>query len=236
MLLAFAEKTLSGLVFSALVVGIASYFGQAEIFDPIILLSFIAIGLAFRRNVDLLSICAIFVAERGLEELMWRFLDFSIWFKIPSYLIFFALAVWHSKGNLRYFAVAFYSLGIGIETYWYLADYNAPNVMWLFYFLTVNIIIRKLLRMRTFLLIEINPKLDPRPLSLDSQLLLANIGFIIFNSANIVEYWIRHLTPFKDVLFFYSNFSYVSHLLSLFMLYMIVIQSIHHLKRIELDA
>lgn len=234
--LAFAEKTISGLIFSALIVGVMSFFGQASIFDPIILIAFIAIALAFRRNIDLLSICAIFIAERGLEELMWRFLDYTIWFKIPCYLIFFILAYWHSKGTLRQFVVTFYSIAIAIETYWYLTSYTAPAVMWLFYFLTVNIIIRRLLRDRTFILIEINPKFDPRPLSLDSQLLLANIGFIVINASNIIEYWIRHLTNYSDIVILYNIFPYVSHLLSLFMLYMIVIQSIYHLKELELNA
>ena len=236
MLLAFAEKTLSGLVFSALVVGIATYFGQALVFDPIILIAFIAIALVFRRNIDLVSICCIFIAERALEELMWRFMEYTLWFKVPAYLIFFCIAVLMSSGILRTFAVFIFTAGISIELYWELTDYKAPAVLWLFYFLTINIVVRKFLRMRTFWLIEVNPKLEPRPLALDSQLLLANIGFILLNSANIIEYWIRHLTPYNNMLVFYNSFSHLSHALSVFMLYMIIVQSIQHLRELELSA
>ncbi|BDX07346.1 hypothetical protein [Planctobacterium marinum] len=236
MLLAFAEKTLSGLVFSALVVGIASYFGQASIFDPIILICFIAIAIAFRRNIDLVSICSVFIAERALEELMWRFLENTIWFKIPSYFILIIICLFLSNGLIRLYSISFLTLAASIEAYWYFTDYNAPFVIWYCYLLTILIVIRRFLRMRVFWLIEVNPKWSPTPLALDSQLLLANIGFIVSASLMAFEYYVRHLTGFSDLVVVYNIFPYFNHTLSMFMIYMIIVQSIQHLKAIELEA
>lgn len=234
--LAFAEKTVSGLVFSALIVGIASYFGQSSIFDPIILLSFIAIAASFRRNIDLVSICSIFIAERALEELMWRFLENTIWFKIPSYLILFIICVYFSSGLIRHYSIFFLSIAMSMETYWFFIDYNAPFIMWYCYMFTLLVVIRRFLRMRVFWLIELNPKLSPSPLALDSQLLLANAAFIFSSSFAVFEFYIRHLTPFSSVKVVYNLFPYFNGTLSVFILYVIVIQSIAHLRSLELNA
>lgn len=234
--LAFAEKTLSGLVFSALVVGIATYFGQPFIFDPIVLMAFVAIAIAFRRNIDLVSICAIFIAERGLEELMWRFMEYTISFKIPFYLVFLLIPLFFCKGPLRLLLTAFVTTGIFIELYWHLTSYDAPKILWNFYLLAIAIIIRRVLIMRTFWLIEMNPRLEPKPIALDSQLLIANAGFIVLHCLMIAEYWLRHILQLSDLLYVYYSFSYITHILSMFMLYMIVVQSIYHLREIELSA
>ena len=236
MLLAFAEKTISGLVFSALMVGIATYIGQPLIFDPLVLLAYIAIAVVFRRNIDLLSICSIFIAVRGLEELMFRFLGNTIWFKVPCYLIFLIIPFFWASGMLKHFMVAFVTVGIGIEIYWYITDYNAPWVYWYFYLLTIAIIVRKFLRMRVFWLLEINTDLEPKPLPLDSQLLIANGVFIALNILMIGEYWLRHLTDMSDLLLIYNINAYVAHIMSIFIIYMLVVQSVHHLKALELNA
>ncbi len=90
--------------------------------------------------------------------------------------------------------------------------------------------------MRVFWLIELNPKWEPAPLALDSQLLLANAGFIISSSLAVFEFYIRHLTSYKEVLYVYNFFPYFNGILSVFILYVIIIQSILHLKAIELEA
>lgn len=236
MLLAFAEKTLSGLVFSALIVGTASYFGQAEIFDPIILLSFIAIALAFRRNVDLVSICSIFIAERGMEELMWRFLGDTIWFKIPCYLIFLLIPIFLASGPLRSALTFFVLTGIGVEIYWWATEYPAPDLVWGFYLLSIGVITRKVLRMRVFWLIELRPTLEPKVLPLDSQLLIANAISIGLVCLMISEYWLRHIFDIPDLLYVHSAFPYIAHIVSIFIVYMLVVQSIQHLQSLELNA
>ena len=236
MLLAFAEKTLSGLVFAALVVGIATYFGQPFIFDPIVLICFIAIAIAFRRNIDLLSICSVFIAERALEELMWRFLENSIWFKVPSYLILVVVCIYLSNGFIRAYSITFLTVAASVETYWYITGYDAPFILWYCYLITILVVVRRFLRMRVFWLIEVNPKWSPSPLALDSQLLLANAAFIISSSLAVFEFYVRHLTEFNNVLYVYNFFPYFNGFLSVFMLYVIIVQSISHLKSIELEA
>ena len=236
MLTAFAEKPLTGLIFSALAVGITSYFGQAAIFDPLILIAFICIALVFRRNIDLLSICCILIAERALEELMWRLLDYTIWFKIPGYILCIALTLLVTNGFLRYYCLAFFSLAAASEMYWYATAYPAPKIIWFCYTLLILIVIRKCLRMRVFWLIELNPKLTPTPLYLDSKLLLANAAFMVTTSLLVFEYYLRHLVQLQDILYVYHAYPFANHIISIFILYMLIVESISHLKNIELQA
>lgn len=235
MLAAFAEKAIAGLVFSALIVGSATYFGQAFIFDPLILIFFIAIAITFRRNIDLLTICSLFIADRAVEELMWRFLENTIWFKIPSYLIFGLICFFMSKGLLRIYITSFFLVAVAAELYWFLTDYKAPFILWYCFGLTTSVVLRRCLRMRTFWLIEINPRFSPQPLALDTHLLFANAAFIVSSSLSVFEFYIRHFTGQK-VMVVYTLFPYFNHTISVFMLYMIVVQSISHLKTQELSA
>jgi len=234
--LAFAEKTLSGLVFSALVVGIATYFGQAFIFDPIVLLAIIAIAFFFRRNIDILSICGVLIFIKGLEELMWRFLENTIAFKIPSYLILFICCLFLGRGLLRVYALSFLSLAVFSELWWYFTEYKAPYILWHCYMATVCVFVLRFMKMRTFWLIEINPKWETRPIFLDNQIMLVQKLFLILYSLVTFEYYLRHLLGFKDILIIYKLFPYIGSSLAIYTLYMIILQSVMHLKNIELNA
>jgi len=233
--LALTEKTLYAMIFAITVVSIATFFDGLVVVDGINIACFVAIAVFFRRNVDLLSICCIYIAERGLEEVMWRITEYTLWFKVPFYLTLFLLVMWQSKGVFRLIFGAFFLAGMSIEAYWYISEYQAPMVMWHYYMLTINLLVRRLLMNRTFLLIELNPNLQPKPLVLDSQLILAQVLFISLNMASITEYWLRHLTEYNP-LFVHSMTSSVVMALNLFILYNLVAQSIQHLRDLELRA
>lgn len=236
MLLAFAEKTLSGLVFSALVVGIASYFGQPFIFDPIVLIAIIAIAFFFRRNTDLLTICGAIIIERGIEELMWRFLENSIWFKIPMYLILVITCWFFSKGLSKVLLMLFFAFTIASELWWQIIDYKAPYILWQSYTLTAAVVLARYLKMRAFWLIEINHKWDVKPIYLDTQLIWVANAYILLYGFVVLEYFVRHIGGYKDVVVIYTLYPYIGSSLAIYALYMIIVQSVYHLKGLELDA
>lgn len=234
--LAFAEKTLSGLVFSALVVGIATYFGQPFIFDPIVLIAIIAIAIFFRRDTDLLTICSVIIAERVLEELMWRFLENEIWFKIPGYLILLILALTLFRGWLRFYLIAFYVCAVAAEVNWFLSEYKAPYILWPSFTLMEAALLARFFKMRAFWMIEFNSKLNVRPLVLDVQLIYTFYVFVLLYSLYTFEYYIRHILGYTEVTYIYYSYPYIGAALALFKLWLVLVQSIEHLRSVELDA
>ena len=233
---AFTEKTIAGMVFSILVAAVATYFAQPTVFDPIVLICIAAIGIFFRRNIDLLTICAAIVAERAFEELMWRVLENTLMYKVPAYIVFLIAAYWLSKGLLRYGLMAFVAIGIAAEAYWYLTDYKAPYVVWMYLTLIEAIALARFFKMRAFWLLEINHKMRVKPIVLDTQLIIAFYGFAILYGLVIIEYYIRHILGFKEVTAVFEATRFIASSLAIYKLYLIILHSIEHLKSIELDA
>ena len=233
---AFAERTLTGLVFSALVIGIATYFGEPFIFDPIVLIAIGAIAIFFRRNLDLFTICSAIVAERAFEELMWRFLENTIWFKIPTYFILVILAYMLSRGIFRMYLMSFFAIAISAEIYWFFINYKSPYILWPCFTIIEAVALARYFKMRAFWLIEMNPKLEVKPILLDTQLILTFYAFVIIYSLYTFEYYLRHLFGYSDLTSVYYAYPYLASGIAIYKLYLIVLNSVDHLRAIELDA
>ena len=235
MLLQFAEKTISGILVAVLCVALITAFGQEFIFDPLILSAFLGIAFLFRRNKDLVFICAIFIIERGVEEIVWRLLQNTLWFKVPGYLLFIAISYWCAKGALRLYAMSFFTLSFAIEGYWYLTDYHRiPFTLLACYMVCASLVVRYALRRRVFWHIAMFGKMGT-PVNFDFQLLRANAGFILLHSAATIEFYIREFFAI-NLAYVYNANVYVCQTLSLFIIYMLIIESISHLKNRELHA
>jgi hypothetical protein len=234
MLFQFAERTIAGIVFAAICVSLITYFGQAELFDPIILVTFIAIGLAFRRNRDLVFVCMIFVVERGMEEMMWRTLQNELWFKLPAYLLFIYISYAFCRGSLRWIALLFFSASLAIEVYWYYTADWIPFTLLTCYMVAAALLVRYALRRRVFWQINMFSKRGS-PMPLDRMLLNANAGFIALYLLMAIEIYLSELTNIP-IFYVYDAFTPVAQGLSLFIIYMVIIESVRHLKAVELHA
>lgn len=237
MLLQFAEKTVVGIVFSILVIALAFFFGNPFFFDPVLLVAFVAIALFFRRNKDLVVICAIFVTERGLEEMAYRTLQNEFWFKLPTYLIF-CLVVWlfsRSGDWLRWFAIGFLSFALVTELFWYATNYNAPMIVWTCTLFTLTVAVRWSLRRRTFWMIHLFKK-SGQSLLLDRQLIIATMSYLTLHIVMVLEFYVRHLLGFSNVTTIYYSYQYIASVINVFILYNIVIESIRHLNSLEMPA
>ncbi len=126
MLFEFAEKTIAGVIFAIICLALAYFFGQENLFDPIIIITFIAVSLFFRRNKDLVLVCLIFIVERGMEELVWRTLQNEIWFKLPAYLLFIYCSYSFARGALKWIGVLFFVFSFAVEIYWYFSTDRIP--------------------------------------------------------------------------------------------------------------
>lgn len=234
MLLEFAEKTIAGIMFAAICVSLASYFGHAELFDPIIVVTFLAIALLFRRNRDLVFVCMIFVIERGLEELVWRTLQNDIRFELPAYLFFVYVSYVCAQGALRWFALVFFVASMAIDVYWHFTAEWAPFTLLTCYMMAASIVVRYALMRRVFWQIDIFDK-SGTPMPLDIMLLRANACFIALHALVTVEYYARWFIDWDIDYLYYAN-SYIAHGLSVFILYMVVVESLRHLGTVELNA
>lgn len=235
MLLAFAERAITGVVFSALLVGGAAYLGNSTFFDLLALIGFVSIALVFRRNRDLLTLSGIFILERAAEELAWRTMDNSVLFKIPLYLLFLGLAGSLADGKLRAFLIVVLSSSIVAEIYWHMTSYNAPYILWMNYMIAATLLVRHAIVRRSFWLIDLTGK-SGSSLDLEVKLLGANSAFFFLYSLAIVEYFLRHLFGLKEILIIHYSFPYLSQSITLFILYMLVVESVRYLKTQELKA
>jgi len=238
MLLQFAEKFIIALAFSMLVVAIVNFFGVPQYFDPVILIAFFAIAFLFRRNKDLVSICAIFLVERLLEELGYQTvinIDNNIWIKVPIYLGL-ALSLWFcTTSKLRIFALSFLSIAIIVEVYWVLTDYAPRLILWTCFLFTLSLWVRWSLRRRAFWLIYLTKK-SGEPIDLDLKLINATMLFVALHVSMVLEFYVRHVFGLKDITYVYYSYPYISQVINCFILYNILIESVKHLKAIELQA
>lgn len=234
MLFEFAERTIAGIIFAVICVALFNFFGQSELFDLIILVSFISIALFFRRNRDLLFICLILIAERGMEELMWRTLENDLWVKIPSYLIFMIIGYQFARGGLRWFSILFFGVSLAVEAYLHQTIEDVPFTLFSAYVVAAAILVRHALRRRVFWQINLWGKRGT-PMILDNKLLDANASFIALYVAFIAEIYISFLSKvYMD--YIYQAFPYISQCISLFIVYNILLESLRHLRSVELHA
>lgn len=234
MLFEFAEKTIAGIIFAVICVALFHFFGQSESFDLIILVSFISIGLFFRRNRDLAFICLIFVVERGMEELMWRALENNLWVKFPAYTVFMLVSYQFARGGLRWFAIVFFAASLAMEVYWHNLLDDVPFTLFTSYTIAGAILVRHALRRRVFWQINLWQKRGT-PMILDNKMLGANACFIALNVAMVLEIYFSFLSRIY-INWIYEAFPYISQCISLFIVYNIILESLRHLKNVELHA
>lgn len=192
--------------------------GQAELFDRLFLL--ILLALAFyslkTKNIDLFGVSLIFFTIRFMDECLYLLPNILL-IKIFIYLLCY-YACYKLKGDKVTQRVAFPLLTLSViaELYWYIIDYDSPQIFYSHILIVLNLLGRRVAYFRQFYEIKYFNK-DATSISLDRVIYLVSNYYIFVISIQLVEYLIRHLTVFSPLLI-YNIYPYLSQAITIWIL------------------
>lgn len=213
------EKGISTLLIAIFcILGILS-FGYPSYFDNVFIAVLFGLIACYRLNPDLASIGVILLIVRIVNELLFAF-DGSyqkLIFYLASLLIVFKFKF---DKQISMLLVPLLVICCGTELYWYVVNYQAPQLELYVVAIAINCWLRYLLIYRGHISNSYsNIKLSG--ISLDFDLYkLAGVANIVV-TLMIAEYLIRHLTPMNPLLV-YSAYSYLLQLISLLFPYLVI--------------
>ena len=212
-------------------------FGYAEYFDRLFIVFLVGILLLNFTNANAVSVVAIFLFERLIEEGI--FFSSTLYLAKPIVYLGAVLIVrqlWYDS-VVKYFVAPTLVACIACEIYWYASQYSAPRMHSYIAMLCLNVITRHLLFLRVPIFSKLfdvsRIKLDfvepLKQVNLDWQLYRLSMVNCLVVVAMIGEYLIRHLTGIK-VLVVYDVYPYLMQtiaILTLFFITLFIVKSVY---------
>lgn len=202
--------------------GIAT-FGDASIFDRLYLTTIFILLIFMRKDINIVGVILILISQRIFEEIGFSFIDAQvIYLKVIVYLLCLLGLYKIRKDFLAIPLGLMLVLAVAAETYWLLTGYQAPTIWWYTYLIFVSMTVRKTIWRRDYftrLWFKKSQSLD-----IDYYIYQLNLVYVWVNIAMIIEFMLRHLLGLKDVLYVYSAFSYIAHIMTVITLFLILDQ------------
>ena len=186
-------------------------FGNGELFDRLFLLIlvFLMFFKAVNQDINISGIIILFIVNMVCEEVVFLTLGAEyqkiIIYTVAAY-IFYRL---YFNDMVKFIAVPILLLSFIAELHWFLTDYPAPMLHLYIAMLTFNILIRFMLFMRIPLTEQYTNK-KAKIVPADSYIYDLAKWSTIFLSLVLIEYIVRHCTPYQPMLI-YNLFEYVMH-------------------------
>ncbi|MGO4893988.1 hypothetical protein [Flavobacterium sp. W21_SRS_FM6] len=190
-------------------------FGNAYIFDRLFIGIIIFTAAVCYRNINIVSVLAIILLQRCIEEFAWFSLSNAFVIKEFLYCLALALAIYLRFDPFAKFVGLTLVFVIGAEFYWYMADYIAPEIYWHVALMMINLFSRYLVFSR----LDIVDRLFPgrgRSTNLDWIIYRLMGTTIIIQCAVLIEYLMRHLLGYSNVLIIYYSYPYLMHAIGMF--------------------
>jgi hypothetical protein len=188
-------------------------FGNAAIFDRLFIGILVFTAVTCRKNVNILSVVAIILLQRALEECAWSFLTDTYLIKIALYSFGFWLVYYLRHDWITRVLLTSLILVSVAEIYWYINDDLAPQVYWNIGLMIFDVIIRYLIFSR-FSFVELWFKGRAVSINLDWTIYKLSAIAIIVQCAIITEYLIRHILELPNLLLVYSAYPYAMHIIA----------------------
>lgn len=210
-------------------------FGNAMLFDRLFFLCLLFAGFFCRKDVNVLSVVFIIVAGRVLDEAGFQLLDTpDLLLKMMVYPML-GLAIYRFKEDeLFYLAFATLLGCVCAEIYWLVIGYQAPNILWSLYGITLSLAFRYALIFRLFVIEKFFPG-QARDILIDFIIRLVAGAHVCVSVLSIVEYLIRHLGNY-DVMYIYSCYPYLSQAFAVITLWALFHQTYKQLVHSRLQA
>lgn len=213
------EKGISALLLCIVVVLGYFSFGYPVYFDQLTLCVLVFSLLLFKVEQNLASIALILLSIRALNELLFAYQGpyQDIIFYCISFAVVFKFKFDRQIPTLLLPVLVLCCLA---HVYWYITDYDAPNLGIYVFSIAMNCIVRYLLMFRVHLTSEFKSvQLFGITLDYDLYRLTGVSSILVF--LMIFEYLIRHLTPLNPMLI-YEIYSYVMQVILLLIPYFFV--------------
>lgn len=188
-------------------------FGNAAIFDRLFIGILFFTALICRNSVNVLSVLAIILLQRALEELAWSFLTDTYLVKTTLYALGFWLVYYLRHDWVTRILLASLILVSVAEIYWYLNDDLAPQVYWNIGLMIFDVIIRYLIFSR-FSFVELWFKGRAISINLDWTIYKLSAIAIIVQCTIVSEYLIRHIFELPNLLVVYAAYPYAMHIIA----------------------
>jgi len=214
-------KFLTTLVASAFLALGVFYFNDAESFTHLFYLILLFSIFLCRKQPDIRGVIGIILLVRLSEEIVWFILiDYdSKLLLLPIYLAL-AVGIWYladekqTKIPLRILMI----LILIAEVYWHFSGYKAPIIYPYLVMIVLNLTIQWLIFIRA--IYGFKYKFLGKETKLDFKIYKLVRWTIFLEMAMICEYLVRHILGI-NMLLVYQAFPYISHMLSVYTLYLV---------------
>jgi hypothetical protein len=194
-------------------------FGNADIFDRILLAALIGATIYFWNDKSIASILILLIFFRLLEEFYWLVHTNSILTRVLVYSISLALMFMLRKDKMAMYSLCLLSCVCTAELYWYFIEYTkTPKLSWYVALIDIDIALRYLITNRQQVFKSWAHQITLKPL--DEQIKNILSLFILSISLQILEYFVRHIVQIQS-LFIYSSYPYAIHALNGLLLWVI---------------
>lgn len=201
-------------------------FGNALLFDRIFIGVLIFTAIVCRKNVNVLGVVIILMGVHLLSEAAWFVseLEYKTTAKIGFYCLSGVVCY-----QLRYDYTSKILLACLIgsllsEGYWEYLGKNAPEIYWYIFVLSSNLIARHLLFLRVSYTDDFFPG-KSQSINMDWHLYKLTAVAAILQSFNILEYIVRSVFGFVEVMFIYNIYPYLMQAISTYTVWIIFHES-----------
>ncbi len=199
--------------------------GKPLLFDRVFFASLLIIAFAFRKDINLLGVTTIIIAERILEEIAYLFVPESFALKILTYAVCLFALYLRKQDSIFYVVLISVSILIGAEIYWVITDFKFISTHWYIYLITLNLFVRKAISSRCFWTAEKFPHCVSEPLKIDYYVYQLAAIFIFINLLTLGEYLLRHILAINSLII-YSNYALINHIIASTFLFLLADQAI----------
>ncbi|WP_025821369.1 hypothetical protein [Shewanella marina] len=209
-------------------------FGHPDLFDRLVLVILLVLLTlpSIRNDVNIFTIITIFLFERLLEELFYFTKDYSTQKLVIYSLSMLIIYLMHYDKLVRYIVTPLVTISILVECIWYFNGYQAPAIQFYIAMLSLNVIVRYLLMMRSPLanyameLYKKNidhhyPPKKAQPTPTDWILYSIVASNIVIISVMIFEYMLRHVSNYNQ-LYIYNIYPSIIQLITISTLIVII--------------
>jgi hypothetical protein len=193
-------------------------FGKPDYFDRLFIGVLIFTAAVCRKNINIVSILVIILLQRLIEESAWSWLQNIYIIRELIYCIALATVVYLWFDPISKLASAVLILLIGAEIYWYITDYPAPELYWHTTLLLTNLLTRYMIFSRTSIVEHYFPG-KGESTNLDWAIYKLCAVAAVIQCLALVEYLIRHLLGFNQVLIVYQSYVFLVHSIAIFVIW-----------------
>jgi hypothetical protein len=202
-----------------IILGIAT-FGHSHQFDTSAIILLLIIAFFFRKDIDITSVIFLLVVGRLIEDIIFYTSKLNPLFIVSAYTLCAYCIYTFDRDKLRLVAASAFAIAITAQIYWYLTNYQAPEIYWQIYIINFSLLTRFFLVFRPAITQHLT-KITAEHTQLDYKLQQLYGMPIVIELLNIIEYTIRHTTHFKPI-YIYSAYPYLLQIIATYALYLVL--------------